>query len=112
MRRLLLPLAAVLFGVAVALAPSAATADLGPVPAIGVWAGDPANGMYPEKRQCVENQAWWMPAADQVRDKDSDHGHAHMGACIPERENLSGSTSVLTIPVRLMLHDNPGTFNY
>jgi hypothetical protein len=80
------------------------------IPAVGVWPGEPQGGLYPEKRHCVENQAWWLPAADQVNDKDSNHGHAHMGACIPERETLTGST--VKISVRLMLHDNPGTWNY
>jgi hypothetical protein len=92
--------------------PAASAAPLGPVPAIGAWANDPSGGMYPEQRQCVENQAWWKPAADQAETPDSDHGHVHMGACIPERERLVGSSSALTIPVRLILHDNPGTFNY
>lgn len=111
MRRILIALISTLtlIGGAVLLTPSA-SADFGPVPAIGVPVGDPANGMYPEKRQFVENQAWWMPASDQVNDKDSNHGHAHMGVAIPEREQLVGSTVKFT--VRLVMHDNPGTFNY
>lgn len=79
-----------------------------PDPCIGAPAGSPAT--YPEQRQFVENQAWWMPTGSQPDTAATHHGHAHMGACIPERENLTDST--VTFNVRVMLHDNPGTFNY
>lgn len=110
MRRLPLLAAFLLALLGLLSSPQIAAADYGSVPAIGAWSGDPANGMYAEQRQCVENQAWWRPAADQAVTKDSDHGHAHMGACIPERTQIVGSN--LQIPVRLILHDNPGTWNY
>lgn len=93
----------------------ATAADVSCIAAPGGTQPEPAGGIYPEQREFVENQAWWMPGTNadgtpQVNDKDSNHGHAHMGACIPERENLTGST--VKISVRLIMHDNPGTFNY
>jgi hypothetical protein len=100
---------AVLLVVAGCATPGVAAAE-GDVAAIGAWPGDPSGGKYPERRQCVESQGWWMPGLEQPATFDSEHGHAHMGACIPERETLSGDS--VSINVRLVLHDNPGTWNY
>ena len=36
-------------------------------------------------------------------------GHMHIGACLPERQSISG---VVTVDVRIILHDNPGSFDY
>jgi len=59
---------------------------------------------YAERRQFVEAQAWWLNDPDRGFN-GGDRGHAHMGACIPERERVSG-----TVPfdVRIVMHDNPG----
>jgi hypothetical protein len=83
--------------------PATAAADC-----IGVPAGAPVS--YPEQRQFVENQAWWMPGAGQPDNSATHHGHTHMGTCIPERETISSGN--LTFHVRVMMHDNPGKFNY
>src|SRR6266540_232950 len=72
--------------------------------------GPDAATVYPQTRQFVETQTWWMPGAGQVDDAATHHGHSHLGACIPERETLTSGN--LTINVRVMMHDNPGTFNY
>ena len=61
---------------------------------------------YPEARQFVEAQAWWTRTPGQA---GRDFGHLHVGACLPERETLRG---VVTLDVRLILHDNPGRFAY
>lgn len=57
---------------------------------------------YPEERQFVDAQSWWRttPGKD-----GTDFGHAHMGGCIPEREQHS---ETITLDVRLILHNNPG----
>ncbi len=63
---------------------------------------------YAERRQFVEAQAWWLNDPDRGFN-GGDRGHAHMGACIPERERVSG-----TVPfdVRIVMHDNPGRLTY
>lgn len=61
---------------------------------------------YPEPRVFVEDQAWWSQTPGEA---GSDFGHAHMGACIPERETLTRDT---TFNVRVILHDNPGKVKY
>lgn len=61
---------------------------------------------YPQKRQFVEAQGWWT----QTPGKDgTDFGHVHVGACIPERETISG---ISNFNIRVILHDNPGTLRY
>ncbi len=73
---------------------------------IGAPADEPNGGLYPEQREFVENQAWWKPGPGQAVTAGSDQGHAHLGACIPERETLSSSS--VSFAARLILHDNPG----
>src|SRR5215211_2578360 len=61
---------------------------------------------YPQKRQFVEAQSWWTVKPGQT---GTNHGHLHVGACIPERETISSPT---TLDVRLILHDNGPTKVY
>ncbi|MGN7147475.1 hypothetical protein ACTHQ6_00590 [Arthrobacter sp. SAFR-179] len=71
----------------------------------------PADGtVYQETRQFVDTQSWWMPDTDQANNPITNTGHAHMGACIPERETISSGN--VTVNVRMILHDNPGTADY
>ncbi|MDQ0922253.1 hypothetical protein QF038_000761 [Pseudarthrobacter sp. W1I19] len=71
----------------------------------------PADGTaYAETRQFIDTQAWWMPDVDQANNSTTNTGHVHMGACIPERETLNSGN--ITVNVRVILHDNPGTANY
>ena len=71
----------------------------------------PADGtVYAETRQFVDTQSWWMPDADQANNSVTNTGHLHLGACVPERETISSGN--LTVNVRVILHDNPGTANY
>ncbi len=58
---------------------------------------------YPEKRHFVDAQSWWLPT-EGAAPAGSDHGHIHVGACIPERETMTGP---FTLDIRMMLHD-PG----
>ncbi|WP_146187526.1 hypothetical protein, partial [Arthrobacter sp. HMWF013] len=51
-----------------------------------------------------------MPDADQANNSTTNTGHVHLGACIPEGETISSGN--LTVNVRVVLHDNPGTANY
>jgi hypothetical protein len=74
---------------------------------VGAPADEPAGGLYAERRQFVESQAWWRPEPGQT---GSDHGHIHLGACIPERETLASGD--LTANVRVVMHANPGTVTY
>jgi hypothetical protein len=57
---------------------------------------------YSEPRQFVEAQSWWKPTPGKA---GTDHGHVHVGACIPEREEMRGD---FDLDVRYILHDNPG----
>jgi hypothetical protein len=61
---------------------------------------------YPEPRIFVESQSWWMqtPGANGTQ-----FGHMHVGACMPYHQTLTG---IVGIDVRIILHDNPGTFDY
>jgi hypothetical protein len=61
---------------------------------------------YPQSRQFVDAQAWWTQTPGKGGD---DFGHLHVGACIPERETLTGT---VPLNVRVIFHDNPGTFVY
>jgi hypothetical protein len=71
----------------------------------------PADGtVYAETRQFVDTQSWWMPDADQANNSVTNTGHLHLGACVPERETISSGN--LTVNVRVILHDNPGTADY
>lgn len=62
--------------------------------------------VYRERRQFVETQGWWVQTPGQ---NGTDFGHVHSGACIPERETISG-----TVPfdLRIIMHDNPGVLRY
>lgn len=61
---------------------------------------DPVNCTgYPEARQFVDFQSWWRPITGQ---NGTDHGHIHVGACLPERETITGPFSV---DIRMVLHD-------
>ncbi|MDQ0731106.1 hypothetical protein QFZ57_001900 [Arthrobacter sp. B1I2] len=108
MRRFLALVIAVVLTCAVmpALNSSAARAAAGPC--MGAPAAD--STIYGETRQFVDTQAWWMPDTDQANNSITNTGHAHLGACIPEHETISSGN--LTVNVRVILHDNPGTANY
>jgi hypothetical protein len=81
-------------------------ASAAPFHCIGAPLDEPNGGFYPEQRQFVESQSWWRPGPGQAVTAASDNGHAHLGACIPERETLSSGN--VDFSVRLILHDNPG----
>lgn len=59
---------------------------------------------YPEARVYVSSQAWWTKFPGQT---GTDFGHVHQEACIPERQTMS---SDFDIDLRLVMHDNPGTY--
>jgi hypothetical protein len=61
---------------------------------------------YAEHRQFVEAQGWWVRTPGE---NGTDFGHVHVGACIPERETISG---FVPLNIRVILHDNPGTLRY
>lgn len=84
-----------------AVGPAAAAAQPGQQACIGAPIGQPAPA-YNETRQFVDSQSWWRTTAGQ---SGSDFGHAHVGACIPEREQMQGDT--IPLDIRLVLHDNP-----
>lgn len=69
-------------------------------------------GCNPDPNNCpapthwVEAQSWWSPAEEGA----DNFGHAHVGACLPERDTISGAAG--TVPVRVILHDNPGVVAY
>jgi hypothetical protein len=62
-----------------------------------------ASGSCEGSRVFVESQAWWAPNPGTTG--GNNFGHVHLGACIPERDTISGP---ITIPVRVILHHNPG----
>jgi hypothetical protein len=70
----------------------------------GVAVPAQAVGDCPGRTVFAEAQAWWKPNPGTTGGKD--FGHVHVGACIPERNTLSADT---TIPVTVILHENPGT---
>ncbi|HEX8156110.1 MAG TPA: hypothetical protein VF526_01885 [Solirubrobacteraceae bacterium] len=78
-----------------------ATASPGQQACIGAPIDQPAL-TYGQTRQFVDFQSWWMPTPGR---SGSDFGHAHVGACIPEREQMQGAT--IPLDIRLVLHDNP-----
>ena len=57
---------------------------------------------------CVkqESQSWWMTTPGQ---SGTQFGHVHIGACMPWGQRVSGK---FTIPVTVIMHDNPGKFMY
>ena len=97
MRRLTLILT--LFVVLVGAAPAAGSA--GSQACIGAPPDQPA-ASYAQSRQFVDAQSWWTTTPGKG---GSNFGHAHVGACLPEREQLSGSS--FPLDVKLQLHDNP-----
>jgi hypothetical protein len=52
----------------------------------------------------VESQAWWVQTPGLA---GTDFGHAHLGACIPERETVGGASPTVPLDIRLILHENP-----
>lgn len=57
---------------------------------------------YPESRQFVDAQSWWITTPGKT---GKNFGHVHLGGCIPEREQHS---QAITLDVRLVMHNNPG----
>ncbi len=75
---------------------------------LGAPPDEPSGGVYAERRRFVESQGWWVPGAGQPDTKDSNHGHVHAGACLPERQTLDARLRpTVTLWVRVVLHDNP-----
>lgn len=60
----------------------------------------------PSNLTFVESQAWWIQTPGKT---GTDFGHLHVAAWIPTQEVVSGT---LTLKLRFVLHDNPGTFAY
>jgi len=87
---------------ACALLPATAGASPGPQACIGAPADNPA-ATYPETRSFVDGQSWWKQASD------VEARHLHLGACIPEREQLSGT---IHIDAKTQMHANPGQVTY
>lgn len=74
------------------------------LPSTAQAAGDPNTCVgYPETRQFVDGQSWWEQSGD------AEPRHLHIGACIPEREQLSGT---IHIDAKVQLHANPGKVTY
>jgi hypothetical protein len=61
---------------------------------------------YPEPRVFLESQTWWIQTPGKT---GTTFGHMHVGACVPTERTVSG---VVGIDVRIILHDNPGKFDY
>ena len=61
---------------------------------------------YPEPRIFVESQSWWLRTPGAL---GTEFGHMHVGACLPYQQTIRG---VIGIDVRIILHDNPGQFDY
>ena len=108
MRRSLALVIAVLLACALMPTLGAGAAKAAGGPCIGAPGADTT--AYAETRQFVDTQAWWMPDIDQANNSVTNNGHVHLGACIPERETISSGN--VTVNVRVILHDNPGTANY
>lgn len=70
-------------------------------PCIGAPPDEPQGGVYGERRQFIDAQSWWVPTPGE---KGTDHGHVHIGACIPERETITDS---FKLSIRMVLH-SPG----
>lgn len=79
---------------------------------LGAPADEPNGGIYPEPRIFLENQAWWQPTISGTEN----FGHIHSGACVPRTHYPDGTevkiSGTLQIPIRTMLHDNPGLLRY
>jgi hypothetical protein len=68
-------------------------------------AADTTCGGYPESRQFVDAQSWWIQTPGRA---GTNFGHAHLGGCIPEREQIAATD----LDVRVLLHNNPGEVAY
>ncbi|SEP87608.1 hypothetical protein SAMN05444745_102285 [Arthrobacter sp. OV608] len=108
MRRFLALAIAIALTCTLAPALNFATAQAAAGPCIGAPPADTT--AYAETRQFVDTQSWWMPDVDQPNNSTTNTGHVHLGACIPERETISSDN--ISVNVRVILHDNPGTANY
>jgi hypothetical protein len=84
-----------------AVVSATATASSGQQVCFGAPVDQPALA-YGETRQFVDFQSWWKTTPGKA---GTDFGHAHVGACIPEREQMQGAT--IPLDIRLVLHDNP-----
>jgi hypothetical protein len=70
---------------------------------------DPAEAATtPDGLPCVstEGQAWWMRTPGK---SGTEFGHLHVGACMPWGQKVTGK---FTLPVTVIMHDNPGKFQY
>lgn len=56
-------------------------------------------GAFNKRALPLELQAWWTPA----------FGHIHIATRLPHGQEVSGT---MTLPVRIVLHDNPATLQY
>lgn len=56
---------------------------------------------YPEPRVFISSQAWYQTPS-------MDTAHVHQEACLPERRTMAAD---FTLDVRLVMHDNPGTYS-
>jgi hypothetical protein len=63
---------------------------------------------YAERRQFVDAQSWWLNDPGRGFHGD-ERGHTHLGACIPDHENITG---VIPLDLRIILHDNSGRLRY
>jgi hypothetical protein len=61
---------------------------------------------YPEPRVFLESQTWWIQTPGKT---GTTFGHMHVGACLPTEQTVRG---IIGIDVRIILHDNPGHFDY
>lgn len=55
-------------------------------------------GAFDAQHQPLEVQSWWLPA----------YGHVHAAALVPIGQQVKG---VVDLPVRVVMHDNPGKFH-
>lgn len=54
----------------------------------------------------TESQAWWTTTPGKT---GTNFGHLHVGACMPFKQQVSG---ILSLNIRLIMHENPGIFDY
>lgn len=64
---------------------------------------DNPSASYPEAREFVDGQSWWQQTGD------VEPRHLHIGACLPEREQMSGT---IHIDAKVQMHANPGQITY
>jgi hypothetical protein len=62
----------------------------------------------PNGVKCIpqESQSWWMTTPGKA---GTQFGHVHNGACMPWGQKVSGKW---ILPVTIIMHDNPGKFQY